>query len=351
MSPSPTSTGVLILAGGRGERFWPWSTDARPKQLLPLASGGRTLLRATFERALRVAASPADVLVMTSEDLRGACARECPGARVLGEPMMRNTAPAIAAAASVFAPGTTFAVLPADHAIEDDDAFAADLSRAASVAAREDVLVTFGIAPGHPETNFGYIHRGTSLGERLHRVATFKEKPDRATAEAWLASGEYYWNSGIFVWRRETFFAALSARHPDIAALRDFTWAGDDDAFAAALRPRFEPLTKISVDYAVLEGAPNTVVLEAAFDWDDLGSWGAWARRQPHDEAGNVRWGDAVPVDCEGCVVVGDGVTAAPLGLRDMVVVATRQGVLACRLDATDRVRRVSEAVRARGAS
>ncbi len=348
MTSTATSTGVLVLAGGRGERFWPWSTAERPKQLLPLASGGRTLLRATYDRALRVASSPADVVVMTSADLRAACARECPGARVLGEPAMRNTAPAIAAAASVFAPGTTFAVLPADHAIDDEAAFAADLRRAADVAAREPVLATFGIAPAHPETNFGYIHRGAALGERLHRVSTFKEKPDRATAETWLASGEYLWNSGIFVWRRETFYDALAVRHPGIAALRDFTWAGGDDAFGEALRPRFEPLTGISVDYAVLEGAPNTVVLEAGFDWDDLGSWGAWARRQPRDAAGNVRWGDAVPVDCERCVVVGDGLTAAPLGLRDMVVVATRQGVLACRLDQTDQVRRVTEAVRAR---
>lgn len=349
MTPSPNRAGVLVLAGGRGERFWPWSTDARPKQLLPLASGGRTLLRATFERALRVVASPGDVVVMTSEALREACARECPGARVLGEPVMRNTAPAIAAAASVFAPGTTFAVMPADHAIDDEAAFAADLSRAAAIAARDPVLVTFGIAPAHPETNFGYIHRGGALAERLHRVATFKEKPDRPTAEAWVASGEYLWNSGIFVWRRETFYAALSVRHPEIAALAGFTWEGGDGAFGAALRPRFEPLPKISVDYAVLEGAPNTVVIEAGFDWDDLGSWGAWARRQPRDGRGNVRWGDAVPVDCDGCVVVGDGVTAAPLGLRDMVVVATRDGVLACRLDETEKVRAVSEAVRARG--
>lgn len=351
MTPSPDPTGVLILAGGRGERFWPWSTDARPKQLLPLAGGGRTLLRATYDRALRVAGRPEGVVVVTSEDLRGACARECPGARVLGEPLMRNTAPAIAAAAATFAPGTTFAVMPADHAIDDEDAFAADLARAAGIAAREPVLVTFGITPAHPETNFGYIHRGGRLGERLHRVATFKEKPDRATAEAWLASGEYLWNSGIFVWRRETFYAALEVRHPDIAALRDFSWPGGDGAFAAALRPRFEPLPKISVDYAVLEGAPNTVVLEAGFGWDDLGSWGAWARRQARDARGNVCWGDAVPVDCDDCVVVGDGVTAAPLGLRGMVVVATRDGVLACRLDETEKVRRVSEAVRARGAA
>lgn len=349
MTSSPDPSGVLILAGGRGERFWPWSTDARPKQLLPLASGGRTLLRATYERALQVVAKPADIVVITSEALRGPCRRECPGARVLGEPMMRNTAPAIAAGACAFSPGTTLAVMPADHAIDDEATFAADLARAVRGAARDRVLVTFGIAPAHAETNFGYIHRGPRLADGLHRVSQFKEKPDRRTAEAWVASGEYLWNSGIFVWERETFFDALAVRHPEIADLRHLGWSGDEDAFAAALRPRFEPLPKISVDYAVLEGAPNTVVIEARFDWDDLGSWSAWARRQPRDPQRNVRWGDAVPVDCEGCVVVGDGVVAAPLGLRDMVVVATRDGVLACRLEDTDKVRGVSEAVRARG--
>jgi mannose-1-phosphate guanylyltransferase/mannose-6-phosphate isomerase len=348
MSNPPVKPGVLILAGGRGERFWPWSTPARPKQLLPLASGGRTLLRATYERALRLVAGPADVVVMTSEELRAACAAECPGARVLGEPMMRNTAPAIAAAASVFAPGTPFAVMPADHAIDDEAAFTSDARRAIQLAGRDAVLVTFGIRPTHAETNFGYIHRGGALAAGLHRVSTFKEKPDRPTAEAWLASGDYLWNSGIFVWSKETFYAALSVRHPEIAALRDFAWDGGDGAFGAALRPRFEPLAKISVDYAVLEGAPNTVVIEAAFDWDDLGSWNAWARRQPHDARGNVTWGDAVAVDCDDCVVVGDGVTAAPLGLRNMVLVATRDGVLACATDASEQVRRVSEAVRAR---
>jgi mannose-1-phosphate guanylyltransferase len=349
MTPSPNPVGVLILAGGRGERFWPWSTPSRPKQLLPLASGGRTLLRATYDRALRLVRGPADVVVMTSEDLREACLRECPGARVLGEPMMRNTAPAIAAAAAAFEAGMTFAVMPADHAIDDEAAFTADLARAATVAARDGVLVTFGIRPGHAETNFGYIHRGAKLAEGLHRVSQFKEKPDRATAESWFASGEYLWNSGIFVWKKETFFAALSVKHPDIAALAGFAWTGGDGAFGPALRPRFEPLPRISVDYAVLEYAPNTVVIEAAFDWDDLGSWSAWARRQPRDPRGNVTWGDALPVDCDHCVVVGDGITAAPIGLRDMVVVATSSGVLACRLDQSEKVRQVSEALRARG--
>ena len=350
MTPSNSERGAIILAGGRGERFWPWSTLERPKQLLPLASGGRSLLAATFARATRL--MPAgQVVVMTSAALVEACRSECPGAIVVGEPVGRNTAPAIAAAAAFFADGVTFAVLPSDHAIDDEVAFAADFTRAFEVATREPLLVTFAIPTTSPETNFGYIRRGTKLGPRCYRVAQFTEKPDLARARDYVGSGEYAWNSGMFVWGKRAFMAALATGRPAIAsALGGLAFrAGEERTFEAALAGRFAALESISVDYAVLEPAPNVVMIEASFDWDDLGSWGAWARRQPKDARGNVLWGDAVPVDCERCVVVGDGLMAAPLGLTDMVVVATPQGTLVCRTQDSEQVRRVTEAVRARG--
>ncbi len=350
-TPTPTR-GVLILAGGRGERFWPWSTPKRPKQLLPLASGGRTLLRATYDRACRLAA-PEHVVVMTSEALVDACRAECPGAIVVGEPVMRNTAPAIAAAAAFFDDAHAFAVLPADHAIDDEAAFTDDLARAFQVAEKDAVLVTFGIPPTSPDTNFGYVRRGAKLADRLHRVAQFTEKPDRARAEQYVASGEYAWNSGMFVWTRRAFLNALTAGRPAIAeALAPLRFgAGDERAFEQALRERFPALESVSVDYAVLEVSPNVVTIEAHFDWDDLGSWGAWARRQKRDERGNVRFGDAIVVDCDDCVVVGDGGTAAAMGLRDTVVVHVNGATLACPLDRSEHVRKVSEAVRAREAT
>lgn len=352
MSPTPNDRGVLILAGGRGERFWPWSTPERPKQLLPLASGGRTLLAATFERARRLV--PAErVVVMTASPLVAACRREAPGAIVVGEPVMRNTAPAIAAAAAFFEPTTAFAVLPSDHAIEDEGAFKRDFEAAFARASRDPVLVTFGIRPTHAETNFGYIRRGTPVAPRVHRVEQFTEKPDRERAEEWMASGDYAWNSGMFVWTRRTFMDALAASRPAIAqALSGLSFGpGDAAAFEQAIAERFPALESVSVDYAVLESAPNTVVVEASFDWDDLGSWSAWARRQPRDANGNVCWGDAVPVECQDCIVVGDGTIAAPLRLEGMVVVATRQGTLVCRTESSEHVRKVSEAVRAMAAS
>ncbi len=345
---------VLILAGGRGERFWPWSRPERPKQLLPLAGGGRTLLAATLERALTLA-DQERILILTARDLVEAVRADCPGVPVIGEPVARNTAAAIGAAAAWFrARGArSFAVLPADHLIERLPAFTADLEAAFAVAAREPVLLTFGIPVTAVETNFGYIHRATKLGERLYRVASFKEKPDHATAERYVASGEYLWNSGMFVWGVTTFLDALEASRPGLARpLRALSWEGGEAGFERALEPVFPALESISVDYAVLERAPNVLVLEAAFDWDDLGSWSAWARRQPKDAQGNVLFGDAVAIDCERCVVVSEDreAPAAAMGLRDMVVVHTRHGTLACRLEDSDRVRRVTEAVRARSA-
>jgi mannose-1-phosphate guanylyltransferase/mannose-1-phosphate guanylyltransferase/mannose-6-phosphate isomerase len=265
--------------------------------------------------------------------------------------MGRNTAPAIAAAAAFFGERDAFVVMPSDHAIDDEAAFVADLERAFTLAAREPLLVTFGVKPGAPDTNFGYIQRGEKLGDRVHRVARFAEKPDLERAKAYVASGDYTWNTGIFVWAKRTFMDALAAGRPAIAtALGGRSYApADTRAFEAMLAERFPDVESISVDYAVLESAPNVVTIDASFDWDDLGSWGAWARRQPHDARGNVTWGDAVPVDCDRCVVVGDGFPAAPLGLSDMVVVATPQGTLVCRRQDTDQVRRVTEAVRARG--
>ena len=348
MTSSDLERGALILAGGRGERFWPWSTPERPKQLLPLAPGGRTLLASTFARATRLV-RPENVVVMTSQPLVEACRGECPGAVVVGEPVGRNTAPAIAAAAAFFDDGTVFTVLPSDHVIDDVDAFAADFERAFELAKREPWLVTFGVKPAAPDPSFGYIRRGARLADRLHRVAQFTEKPDLARATAWVASGEYLWNTGMFVWSKRAFFQALAAGRPAIAEkLRGMRFrAGEERAFEAALAERFADVESVSVDYAVLEGSPDVVMFDAAFDWDDLGSWGAWARRQPRDARGNVTWGDAVPVDCDDCVVVGDGRPAAPLGLSGMVVVSTANGTLVCRRQDTEQVRRVSEAVRA----
>jgi mannose-1-phosphate guanylyltransferase/mannose-6-phosphate isomerase len=291
--------------------------------------------------------------VLTSADLVGATRAECPpGVRVIGEPEGRNTAPAIGAAAVLFAAErerASFAVLPSDHLIDDVDAFTADFGRAFAAAEREPVLLTFGIPPTAPDTNFGYLRRGARVADRLYRVAAFKEKPDAARAAAWLAAGDYAWNSGMFVWRARTCLDALEAGKPELARpLRGMRWEGGDAGFTRALADVFPGLEKISVDYAVLESAPNMLMLEASFDWDDLGSWSAWARRQPHDPRGNVVFGDALALDCDDCIVVGEGGTAAALGLSGTIVVHAHGATLACPVNASQDVRRVTDAVRER---
>src|SRR5882672_6832734 len=254
---------VLVLAGGRGERFWPWSRGDRPKQLLPLAGRGRSLLAATLERALALAA-PERVIVLTAADLVAAVKRETPaGVRVLGEPVARNTAAAIGAAAHLIGGDHAFAVMPADHLIEDAAAFRADLERGFDVAEREEVLVIFGIRPAGPDTNFGYIRRGTRVAERLHRVAQFTEKPDLARAQAWVVGGEHLWNAGIFVWRAAVFLKALEVARPALARALAPLRGVPAKEFEAALGRAFPAAESIAVDYAVLERAPNVLVVEA----------------------------------------------------------------------------------------
>ena len=341
---------VLIVAGGRGERFWPWSRPERPKQLLPLGRDGQTLLGATFDRSLRLV--PADhVVVVTASHLVADVRRECPGAVVVGEPVARNTAPAIAAAAAWFPDRAAFAVFWADHAIDEVAAFTADLERGFTIAEREPVLVTFGVPATRPDVNFGYLRRGTPF-DGAFKVAAFEEKPDAERARQWFASGECLWNTGIFVWRRGVFMDALEAGRPALAhAFRAFAFDRTPEGFERSLQGVFPALEAISVDHAVLEPAKNVVMIQASFDWDDLGSWAAWARRQPRDARGNVRHGSTEVLDCDGCVVVGEGGTAVAFGLQDTVVVHAHGATLACPLDRSEQVRKVGEALRARGGS
>src|SRR5262245_10183461 len=254
MTPDNPERGALILAGGRGERFWPWSTASRPKQLLPLGTGGKSLLAATFARAKR--SIPASrIVVMTAKDLVDACRSECPGAIVVGEPMGRNTAPAIAAAAAFFNDHQAFVVMPSDHAIDDETAFTADLDRAFTLAVREPLLVTFGVKPGGPDTNYGYIQKRVKHSDHVHRVARFAEKPDLERAKEYVANPQYSWNSGIFVWGKRTFMTALGAGRPAVGRAfygLSFT-AGDTAAFEGMLAEKFPDVESISVDYAVLE--------------------------------------------------------------------------------------------------
>ena len=345
---------VLILAGGRGERFWPWSRPGLPKQLLPLA-GDRTLLEATLDRVAGLA-PPERTWILTGRDLADAVERAAAGrARVVAEPVGRNTAAAAGLGARLaleHGADGPMAVLPADHLIPDRDAFLATARRALDLAAREPLLVTLGIAPQRPETGYGYIERGEALPGPGggHRVRSFREKPDAATAERFLAAGGFCWNSGMFFWRPEVLLAALRDCRPALAAgLERLAGRLAGDGRDAALAEVFPGLESISVDYAVMERAGNAAVLEAGFDWDDPGSWGAWARRQPRDAAGNVAVGKALALDAEECVVLGGESPVVVLGGKRLIVVQRPGGTLVCPLERAEDVRRVVAELERRG--
>jgi len=345
---------ALILAGGRGERFWPWSRPDLPKQLLPLAEG-KVLLEATLERVAGLV--PAErIWVLTGHDLKEPVERVVGGrARVVAEPVGRNTAPAVGLGAMLaLAHGMTgaMAVLPADHLIPDRQGFLETARRALDLARREPLLVTLGISPQRPETGYGYIERGPALSTApgAFGVRSFREKPDAATAGRFLACGDFYWNSGMFFWRPEVLLEAVRRCSPALAAgLARLEGRLDDGAVDAALAEVFPGLESISVDYAVMEHAENVAVLEAPFDWDDLGSWGAWARRQPRDAAGNVAVGHALAVDAEDCVILGEDRPVVVLGAKGLVVVQRPGGTLVCPLERAEDVRRVVAELKRRG--
>jgi mannose-1-phosphate guanylyltransferase len=327
----------VIMAGGRGTRFWPLSRGDRPKQLLPLA-GGRTLLRETYERVAPLV-GPERILVITSGSLGPAVRAdlpELPAAHVVSEPTGRNTAPCAVLGAGLAAridPDAPFALLPADHLIPDADAFRAQLAAAFARAAAAPTVVTLGIVPDRPETGYGYLETAAEADpEGFRRGLAFVEKPDRATAEAYLQSGRYFWNGGIFVWNPRWFAQAARTHVPEVVNLLEPAAAAfGTDAFASALESGYAACPADSIDYAVMEKLPGFEVLPAGFRWSDLGSWDAWGELAPLLEAENRGEADLVALDASGNVVRAEGKLVALVGVDDLVVVDTPDALLVCR--------------------
>ncbi len=351
---------ALILAGGRGERFWPWSRPGHPKQLLPLADG-KILLTATLERLAGIV-PPEATWILTSKDLAPRVEALVGNlARVVEEPVGRNTAPAVGYAALLSqAAGAEdgMAVLAADHLIPDLAVFQEDLEAALELAESGDRLVTFGIPPTRAETGYGYLERGAPLGpERAFAVTGFREKPDLATAEQYLASGRHFWNSGMFCWRPRVVLEALDSHRPALAqgvrALGQAAHAFVSGRSAGAghvLEEGFPRLESVSIDYAVMEPATNAAMIEAAFEWDDLGSWTAWARRQARDPRGNAASGRAVTIDSDDCVVLGGGDRpVVVLGGKGLIVIEHEGGTVVCPIERADEVRKAVAELEQRG--
>ena len=324
----------VILSGGAGTRLWPLSRELHPKQLLPLV-GSHTMLQDTVQRLTGLeTAGPVLVCteahrVLVAEQLRAiGCT---PGAIVL-EPAGRNTAPAIALAAhAVLAADTGDAlllVLPADHVIRDVAAFQAAVSGAA-VAARADQLVSFGIVPGSPETGYGYIRRGAVVGGAF-RIAEFVEKPERERAARFVESGDYYWNSGMFLFRARRYLEELERHAPDIAAACREASAGAsrDLDFTRVDSRSFLACRSDSIDYAVMERTRDAVVVPLDAGWSDVGSWDALHAASDPDAESNVLRGDVLALETQGCYVYSEDRLVTTLGLDDHIVVETKDAVL-----------------------
>lgn len=340
---------VVIMAGGRGERFWPQSRTSVPKHLLPIV-GETPMLTQTIGRA-RAVVPAANIFVITTEAQLAGVRAACPGLpaeNVIAEPMGRDTAAATGLAMLLVkerAPQGTFAMLPADHVIHDVAEYARLLDAAFAAAEAAEVLVTIGVKPTEPATGFGYIQRGApwrKFGERdAMAVKRFVEKPDLETARAYLASGEYYWNAGMFVWRVPVVEAAFRAHAADLhAGLTAIEAAARAQGWPAALAAGYPGLKKISVDYALMEKSTNVVVVPATCDWDDVGAWPAVANHYPKDATGNVLRGLArVAGGANNIVVSTDGHLTAVVGASDLVVVHTADATLVCHRDKAQEIK------------
>lgn len=343
---------AVIMAGGSGTRFWPLSRRRQPKQLLPLAPDGSTLLGATVRRARRVL-PPERILVVTSEELRdptAAALPELPEDNILAEPTGRNTAPCVGWAASHVrrrSANGVLAVMPADHHIGDEDAFEQVLRTSIRVAAGGD-LVTVGVRPNRAETGYGYIELGEEIDQGVFRARRFVEKPNRTRAEQFLSSGRFLWNSGMFFFRASTILEAIQEHLPGLGdALAQYDRAATEGREEEALRDSYPSLPAVSIDHGVMEKAEGVIVIPGDFGWSDLGSWTTAWELAPRDANDSALPQDSIAIDSSGSYVRAPAhKLVALVGVRDLVIVDTEDALLVVPRDRAQDVRQVVDELR-----
>lgn len=339
------------MAGGIGSRFWPMSTPRCPKQFLDITGCGRTMIQQTVDRFGGLVDMD-HVWVVTSRDFVSLVAAQLDGIRpahILLEPCMRNTAPCIAYVSwKILAedPAAAVVVSPSDHLVADVTEFQRVIAIGLDFVRAGDRILTLGMRPSRPETGYGYIQQGRLAtgadASAIYELAAFREKPDLATAERYLAAGDYTWNSGLFLWTARTAEAELRAYAPDIAAVIDgIAPAFFTDGEQAAVDALFPSCPKISIDYAVMEKTRLAYVLPAEFGWSDLGTWGSLHTLLPHDADGNAVIGDGVRmVESRGCMVrMPQGKRVVIEGLNDCIVAEHDGVLLVCRLQDEQRIK------------
>jgi len=351
---------AIIMAGGSGTRFWPKSRRDRPKQLLRLF-GDATMLQQTVARIEPLVPGERVVIVTGANQAEATHAQlpELPPENIVAEPCPRDTAACVGLAAWIVRKKDshgTMIVMPADHVIEPAAVFLATVQAASSVIENDPTaLITFGIKPTRPETGYGYIERGELLETRegiaVNRVVQFREKPDRATAESFVAAGNFAWNSGIFLWKARTILEELERHRPQLAAalarVGDALGTPAERDVIALEYPRME---RAPIDKAVMEKAANVRVLEVRYDWNDVGDWRSLAGLLPQDPQGNALQGDVLAHETTNSIIISDdGGLIATLGLDDVVVVQSGKATLVARRSQLDKLKGLVESLGNKG--
>lgn len=355
---------AMIMAGGGGTRFWPRSREDRPKQFLSLG-GDRTLLQLAIDR-VEAQVPPQRQWVVTGESYVEETRRQLPDVpahHLVGEPARRDTAACIALGAALIAredPRATILVTPADHVIEPVQEFRRAVHVAEHLADEHpDALITFGIPPSYPSTNYGYIHRENELAVRQgitsFRVRGFREKPKPDLAESYVVSGEYFWNAGIFVWKAATILDALRKLRPSLhASVERIANAWNTPEREEVLRREYDPLERISIDYAVMERADEAgkqvLVVQAPYRWDDVGSWLALERLQPQDDQGNTILATHAGLETKGCVIVGEpGRLITTIGINNLLIIQDGDAILVADRQEEATVKQIVDLLRKKG--
>jgi mannose-1-phosphate guanylyltransferase len=349
---------AVVMAGGSGTRFWPLSRKRTPKQFLPIVSD-KTMIEETVERLLPIISYP-NIYTIANRRQTQTIQRLLPRLRkrnLLVEPIGKNTAPSLVLATAwiyLQNPEAVVAGLPSDHLILDNPLFGKKIQAAAEAAAREKSLITFGIPPAFPSTGYGYIHYAKVgpkkvAGENFFKVLEFKEKPGLEQARLFIESGNYYWNSGIFLWRADVFAEKLLRHAPDFYTY----WLKMLDALkaksAAQIAATFEEIPAISIDCALMEKANGVLVCEGNFGWSDVGAWSSLADIWKKDDFGNAIKGETIVLDTNNSVCFNPGKLTAFIGVKDLIVINTKDALLVCHKDKDQKVRQVLDALAKKG--
>jgi len=347
----------VIMAGGVGSRFWPLSRAEKPKQLLNLL-GDQSMLRMTIERILPIA-QPEKIIVITNINLLSAIREELPELpeeNFIGEPFGRNTAPCIGLAATLIekraGKSEIMVVLPSDHLIKNDDVFRNTLLAAVEYAGKSKCLITLGVKPTYPETGYGYIQRNnfktTVHSTEIFSVKTFAEKPNREAAERFILSGDFFWNSGMFIWSVASILSEFELHLPEHAelfhGLKPYLDTADQ---SNAILDVYSGIRAVSIDIGIMEVAEQVCVISADFEWNDVGSWEAVYKISPKDEQGNaLNCGQAITLDAANNYFYTNKKMVSAIGIENLVVVETEDTLLICKKDESQRVKDLVETLK-----